>query len=275
MNKQKITFIGAGNMAYSLIGGLIENGVAAKQITAIDPNTEQLSKLEDAFGINTLQNANESLTSSDCVVLAVKPQIMRTVLEQYEGFFNTDKTVFISIAAGITSESLQKWLKPTAAIIRCMPNTPSLVQTGATVLFANSHTSDEQKQLANNILSAVGSCSWVNDENDLHAVTATSGSGPAYFFLLMEHMQAAAESLGLESEQAKELIIQTALGAAKMAQASENDLSTLRQNVTSKGGTTAAALEQFAVNDLDAIVKKALTAANDRSVEMATLFDSE
>lgn len=272
MTTHNITFIGAGNMAFSIIGGLIDNGYPADCIYAIDPNAEQLSKLKSAFAIQTSAQA-EDAKGSDCVVLAVKPQIMRQVLAAYSAYVNVETTLFISIAAGITCASLQKWLSPQSAIVRCMPNTPALVQTGATVLFANAHVNTSQQSLAENILSAVGLCSWTDEEEKLHAVTATSGSGPAYFFLLMEQMQAAAESLGLQQEQARELVTQTALGAAKMAIASPESLATLRENVTSKGGTTAAALEVFSKANLNESVKLALQAAASRSREMAELFD--
>lgn len=275
MNKQ-ITFIGAGNMAHSLIGGLIDNQYQANMITAIDPNQDMLTKLQQSFSVNTVDNvehAAETLHQSDCIVLAVKPQVMQDVIQQYRSALSIDNTVFISIAAGISSASLEKWLTNKAAIVRCMPNTPALVQMGASVLYANANVSTEQKKLADSILAAVGSTSWAADEDILHAVTATSGSGPAYFFLLMEQMQAAAQDMGIDADQARALVTQTALGAATMAANSATQLSTLRENVTSKGGTTAAALDSFAKAKFNSSVKEALRAAEQRSREMATLFD--
>ena len=162
MTTDKITFIGAGNMAYSLIGGLINNAYPADSITAIDMNQGQLDKLSKAFAINTLVGPDDSIRDSDCLIFAVKPQVMRDVIAQYQRYLSLQDTLFISIAAGISVTSLEKWLSPQAAIVRCMPNTPALVQAGATVLYANSHVSDAQKNLANDILSAVGLCTWTS-----------------------------------------------------------------------------------------------------------------
>lgn len=261
-------------MAYSIIGGLINNDFPPSLITAIDPNADQLAKLKDNFAINTHTHI-EATIAADCVVLAVKPQVMRTVIDQYRDYFELEKTLFVSIAAGISIASLSKWLSATTPIVRCMPNTPALVQSGATVLTANSYASQAFKEMADNILSAVGICHWTDDENLMHAVTATSGSGPAYFFLLMEQMQLTAEKLGLDKEQAKQLVVQTALGAAKMAQANATSFTTLRENVTSKGGTTAAALNVFAEKQFNESVKLALQAAADRSLDMQNEFDQE
>lgn len=259
-------------MANSIIGGLINDQYSADLVHAIDPNPEQLDKLAAAYAIHTHTHLEQPL-AADCIVLAVKPQVMQQVIESYHAYFNCNTSLFISIAAGISLKSLQTWLSADAAIVRCMPNTPALVQTGATVLTANAQVNQAQKTLADTLMAAVGECSWTADEALLDAVTATSGSGPAYFFLLMEQMQRAAEQLGLDPDQARALVAQTALGAAKMAKADKTPFATLRENVTSKGGTTAAALAVFEEKQFADSVKLALQAAAERSQAMQKAFE--
>jgi pyrroline-5-carboxylate reductase len=270
-----IAFIGAGNMASSIIGGLVSKGFSPKSIIASDPNAESLAALKQLAPIQTTQNNHDAVSIADVLVLAVKPQIMKSILEDLAGSAQQRNPLVISIAAGIEAHSLDKWLGGNMAIVRCMPNTPALVQSGATALFANPQVNGAQKELADKILRAVGIALWVNDENTLDAVTAVSGSGPAYFFLVMELMQAAGEQLGLSPDAAKQLTLQTALGAAQMAIASDVSSAELRRRVTSPGGTTEQALKVFEQADLKAIFNKAMVACRDRSEELAKIMDPD
>ncbi len=270
MNTKKIGFIGAGNMASSLMKGLIASGHAPELLWASDPNQEALQQLADQLTIHTCDNNIDLIHQVDVVVLAVKPQVMHTVLEPLVDAFSRNNVLIVSIAAGISQSSLSQWIGEKAAIVRCMPNTPSLVQTGATALHANDAVSEEQKTLAENILRAVGICLWVEYESKLDAVTAISGSGPAYFFLLMEAMEKTAAELGLSQETAKILVQQTALGSAKIALESEESSAELRKRVTSPGGTTEQAINTFVDGDFSQLVSKALHAARDRSITMST-----
>lgn len=266
-----ICFIGGGNMATSLIGGLIAKGHPADSIYVSDPNESQRSQLEQQFSINTCSNCKSAMEHSDIVVLAVKPQIMKTVAQDVKAAL-TDisiKPLFVSIAAGINLSSLQTWLGEDQAIVRCMPNTPSLIQLGASGLFANEQTSIVQRNLAETVLKAAGIVQWVQSEEEIDAVTAVSGSGPAYYFLLMEAMIDAGVELGLSRETASELTIQTAIGAAHMAKESDIDVAELRKRVTSPGGTTEQAINTFEGANLRDIVKSALNAAHSRSGELA------
>lgn len=268
-NQPKLSFIGGGNMASALIGGLINQGFAPQNICVADPITESRQKLETDYQIATTDDNTIAASQADILVLAVKPQILKPVCEAIAPAIQAHPPLVISIAAGITLPSLQNWLGAATPIVRCMPNTPALVKTGATGLFASKTVSNAQKQQTESILSAIGMQVWVETEAQIDAVTAVSGSGPAYFFMVMEAMQAAGESLGLDAETAKALTLQTALGAAKMAQTSDVDAAELRRRVTSPGGTTAAAIGVFEDDGLRELFSKALQAANDRSVEMA------
>lgn len=268
MNNSRIAFIGAGNMANSLIRGLIAKGVPAGNIAACDIDSAKLAELEAECGIRT-GSMNAMAADADVLLLAVKPQVMAQVCETLSPLLR-NSTLIISIAAGIPIKSMEQWLGAQQAIVRCMPNTPALVLEGATGLFANAHTSKVQRELAEAILSAVGISRWLHTENDINAVTALSGSGPAYYFLLMEAMEQAAVKLGLEPELARALTIQTALGAAKLAASSDVALDELRRRVTSPNGTTQAAIEQFEREDFRGLVERAVTAAQKRSVELAS-----
>ena len=273
-----IGFIGGGNMAGSLIGGLINAGIPASEISVAEPDAARSSALKQQFGINTCSDNNETL-HCEIVVLAVKPQLLKTVCQQLDTR-NTSKPLFISIAAGVKSTDIDRWLSHgqnagNFAIVRCMPNTPALLQCGASGLFANAPVSDTQKQQAENILQAVGLVIWVSDEEQLNAVTAVSGSGPAYFFLMMEAMQQAGEKLGLSADIAQRLVLQTALGAARMAVEGSAAPAELRRQVTSKGGTTEQAILSFQSADFNRIVFQALQAANNRSISLAEELGSE
>ncbi len=269
MKTKTIGFIGGGNMATSLISGLIASGHSPQQIWVSDTAPATLQAHADQLHVNTTASNETVINEVEVVVLAVKPQILRDVALQIAPCLKQKNVLVVSIAAGISQQSLSKWLGSEVAIVRCMPNTPALVQTGATALHANANVDDEQKDLAENILRAVGLALWVNDENQLDAVTAVSGSGPAYFFLLMEAMEKAALELGLDERSARLLIQQTALGAAKIALESSESPAQLRARVTSPGGTTQQAIETFVKNGFVELVAKALHAAKDRSIEMS------
>ncbi|UCB53979.1 MAG: pyrroline-5-carboxylate reductase [Thiotrichales bacterium] len=264
----RIAFIGGGNMATSLAGGLIAGGIEPAAITIAEPDSDKRSALSRQFSVNTTADNLETL-QHDVVVLSVKPQLMQTVCKQLADSATNTNPLYVSIAAGIRTVDISRWLQRDAAIVRCMPNTPALIQCGATALYANPHVDAAQKQLADDILRAAGITTWVTDEGLLDVVTALSGSGPAYFFLLMEAMQKTAVNLGLDSDTASTLTLQTALGAARMANESGVNAGELRARVTSKGGTTAAAIASFEHDDFHDSVRKALHAAYNRSRELA------
>ncbi|OAI14792.1 pyrroline-5-carboxylate reductase [Methylomonas koyamae] len=269
MNTKTIGFIGGGNMATSLMRGLIASGHSPQQIWVSDTVPETLQAHADQLHVNIAADNANIVNEADVVVLAVKPQTLREVCLQIAPQLKQKNVLVVSIAAGISQQSLALWLGANTAIVRCMPNTPALVQTGATALHANPQVNDEQKDLAENILRAVGLTLWFGDEAQLDAVTAVSGSGPAYFFLLMEAMERAALELGLDEHSARLLIQQTALGAAKIALESAESPAQLRARVTSPGGTTQQAVETFLQHGFVDLVAKALHAARDRSIEMS------
>ncbi|MGZ5012297.1 MAG: pyrroline-5-carboxylate reductase [Methylobacter sp.] len=274
MKTNKIGFIGGGNMASSLISGLIASGHAPEQIWVSDINPDTLADLKKQLNVNTSANNEDVINAADVVVLAVKPQTLSTVAQGIAALVQQKKPLVVSIAAGINQNSLSRWLGADTAIVRCMPNTPALVLTGATALHANNKVTAEQCDLAENILRAVGIALWVDDEAELDAVTAISGSGPAYFFLLMEAMEKAALELGLGRETSRLLVQQTALGAAKIALESTESPEQLRKRVTSPGGTTQRAIETFEQGGFTELVSKALHAARDRSIEMSKQMEN-
>lgn len=260
-------------MAASLIGGLIAAGHAAAAIYVIDPNAQTRTALATQHaGLQHAATLDDAASAADVIVLAVKPQILRTVCDNLAAPLSerADKPLVISVAAGIRATTISEWLGAEALpIVRAMPNTPSLLQMGATGLFANAVVNDAQREIAQQILQAVGLAVWVETEDLIDSVTAVSGSGPAYFFRLMELMAATGEELGLSADTARQLVQQTALGAAKMALASDVDVAELRRRVTSPGGTTERALNLFDQADLPGAVRTALTGARDRSIELA------
>lgn len=274
-----ICFIGAGNMAQSLIGGLIADGWHPSRIRACDPSAEQLELVANHYGVATYQDNAEGLNaggvSADIIVLAIKPQLLKMVCETLGSAMPDATPLYISIAAGIRSTDIDRWLGGGAHLVRCMPNTPALVQSGATGLFANSATGSDERDLAESVLRAVGITVWVDSEPQLDAVTAISGSGPAYFFYVIEALQRAAEDLQLAPDQARLLALQTAFGAARMALESSDDAQTLRQKVTSPGGTTEKALEVLQQRDLLGLFADATRAAEQRAGEMADIFGNE
>ncbi len=269
MNIQKIGFIGGGNMASSLMSGLIASGHSAQHLWVSDINPDTLKALAENLNVNTSAHNDEIINAVDVVVLAVKPQVLSSVAKSVAGLIQKKKSLVVSIAAGIDQNSLSQWLGADTPIVRCMPNTPALVLTGATALHANTQVTPEQHDLAENIMRSVGIALWVKDESELDAVTAVSGSGPAYYFLLMEAMEKAALELGLNEVTARLLVQQTALGAAKIALESSESPEELRKRVTSPGGTTQRAIETFEQGGFSELVLKALHAARDRSIEMS------
>jgi pyrroline-5-carboxylate reductase len=269
MKTKKIGFIGGGNMASSLISGLITSGHSPQLIWVADIDADRLHALAEKKKVNIADSNDALVNAVDVMVLAVKPQVLQTVAESISSRIQQKHPLVVSIAAGVSQQSLAHWLGNDIAIVRCMPNTPALVLTGATALHANENVSAEQRDLAENILRAVGLAIWVASESELDAVTAVSGSGPAYFFLLMEAMEKTAVDLGLNEQTARLLVQQTALGAAKIALESSESPAQLRQRVTSPGGTTQSALEVFEQGGFKNLVAKALYAARNRSIEMS------
>ena len=267
-----ISFIGAGNMATSLIGGLVADGRDPASIYATDPDTAKLDSLAERFHVRTSSDNEEAVRLASAVVLAVKPQVMAPVIKALAGAAAKRRPLVISIAAGVREPDIRRWLGYDAAVVRSMPNTPALVGSGATALFANPHVEDLQRNLAESVLRAVGLTVWVEDEDLLDAVTALSGSGPAYFFLVMESMEKAAVALGLGKDDARMLTIQTAFGAAKMALESSDAPATLRARVTSPGGTTERAVDALITGGIERLIQRALEAAHVRSVELGREF---
>lgn len=267
----KIAFIGAGNMAKAIIGGLLAEGFKRINVIASGPRQETLDRVASEFGINVTTDNKAAASQADVVVLAVKPQMLKEVCLDLTDSLG-HKPLIISLAAGITTDSMASWLGGHHAIVRCMPNTPSQVRVGASGLFANAHVSPAQRSTANTILGAVGIVQWVNDEALINPVTAVSGSGPAYFFLVMESMINAGMELGLTRESATELTLQTALGAAILAKQSDVDVSELRRRVTSPKGTTEQAINSFENDQIRAMFSRAMTACSNRAVELSELL---
>lgn len=263
--QKKIGFLGGGNMAQALISGLLGSGVPAGNIMVSDPNDNIRAMLMEK-GVQTTTDAEILIDFADAMVLAIKPQLFSTVLPPLKGQF--DNTLVISVAAGITLKNIEN-LIGSNNIVRAMPNTPALIQAGATGLYANDNISEDNKQTAEAILATAGLVVWVENEALIHAVTAVSGSAPAYFFYMMESMIVAGKAMGLSQSQAEQLTLQTAFGAAKMALNSEDKPITLREKVTSPNGTTHAAIENMKANQFADIITKAMEACVARSEEMA------
>ncbi len=264
-NNNTIGFIGAGNMAYALISGLIEGGYSPNNIKASDASKEVLSLRNNQFNLEVFTDNLKLASACDVIVLAVKPQILSSVCKEIASI-TEHNTLFISIAAGIRSVDINRWLGGKASIVRAMPNTPALLGKGASGVYANELVSDKQRNLSKKILDSVGISFWVDDELMLDAVTALSGSGPAYFFLMVESMTKAGVALGLDNDTAQLLSIQTALGASMMASNSEGTTpQQLRANVTSPNGTTQAAINSFQDQNFEMIVSHAMRAAFERA----------
>ncbi len=264
----KIAFIGGGNMARSLISGLLKSGINAEQLHVSEPNDSPRALLHADFGITTGNSNQQAVTNADIVIFAVKPQALKEVISELD-ITATSNKLFISIAAGIPEPKIRQWLGFDAAIVRCMPNTPALVESGATALFANNNVSNEQHASAESIMRAVGLTVWLDNEIDMDAVTALSGSGPAYFFYVMQAMEQSAVKMGLKPETARILCLQTALGAAKLAIEVKQDPAELRQQVTSPGGTTEAAIKEFDNGAMMELFSRGLFAAQRRAKTLA------
>lgn len=266
---EKIGFIGAGNMANNLIHGLIKAGMSTDRIIASDTATAQLEKIS-ALGIHTTPNNVNLVSTADIVVLALKPQVMPQACRQISSSIQRHRPLVVSIAAGLPIHSIQAWLgTDTLPVIRVMPNTPALVGQGMSALYTSTDITTAQRQSAEYIFNAAGETLWLKNEQEMDVVTAVSGSGPAYYFLLMEAMTRAATKQGLDHERAQQLVLQTALGAATMASQSGIDPGELRNRVTSPGGTTEKAIHTFLQSGFIEIIEKAVQAATDRSVELS------
>ena len=266
---QRITFIGAGNMATSIIGGLVQQGYRPELICATDPDQDKLTALTDEFSIQTSSDNIVAVEHADIIILAVKPQIMEQVVRPLAGILQRTQPLLISIAAGITLQNLIDWCGTELPMIRTMPNTPALVQEGATGLYANKSVSEPQRAAAQAIFEAVGMALWFDHEDELDQVVAVSGSGPAYYFLVMEAMEKAGIKLGMSQQAARQLTLQTALGAAKLALNSDVDPGELRRRVTSPGGTTEQAINCLQNGGLVELFEQAMKAAMQRSKELA------
>ena len=274
MKPVKISFLGCGNMGRSLIGGLLGNGYPADMLCGADTEPAQRQELASRFNISVVADNNAAVSDAEVVVLAVKPQAIESLLNSVAGTLQKQNPLIISIAAGVRLASISRILGDNLAVVRAMPNTPALVQAGAAALIANKNVSSTQRDIAESILRAVGTALWLDDETKIDVATALSGSGPAYFFLIMEVMEKAAAKLGLDNEQARLLTLETAFGATKMAKQSPNSPAILRQQVTSPGGTTERALKVLLDGDIEKLFDDALQAATNRSIELAEEFDN-
>ena len=274
MQHRTLAFIGAGNMSRSIIAGLIQAGYPAERITAANPSRPKLDELADQFGIRITQNNAEAAREAEVIVLAVKPQLMAAMLEALVAELGSlAGKLLISIAAGIKVARLQEMAGGHARIIRTMPNTPSLLGLGMTGLYAPTGIDQADRDFAEQMMQAVGKTLWVAQESGINGVIAAAGSAPAYFFLFMQGIAEEAEAMGFSPEQARLLVQQTALGAAAMVEQNpELSLQALREQVTSKGGTTAEAVKTFQEQGLKPLTSRAMQAAVTRAAEMETLF---
>ncbi|RXR08653.1 pyrroline-5-carboxylate reductase [Pseudoxanthomonas composti] len=269
----RVAFIGGGNMARSLIGGLIARGIPADRITVAEPVPALRQALADDFGVAVHDDASAAVAEAGLWMMAVKPQVMREVCSHLAATAQSTRPLVVSIAAGITAEQLDRWLGGDAAIVRAMPNTPALLGAGVTGLYANARVDLEGRAQAEELLSSAGKTVWVADEALMDAVTGVSGSGPAYVFLLAEAMEAAALAQGLPAEAARTLVQETVLGAARMLTEAGEAPAELRRRVTSPGGTTQAAVETFQAGGFETLVGQAIAAATRRGGELSAAND--
>lgn len=267
-----MTFIGGGNMAQALITGWLKQGISASQIHVIEPAAATREHLQQHLGVTCHEQATADLSSSGMVVWAIKPQVFKQVALSLSGLFL--QALHVSVAAGVRSDSIGRWLD-TQSVVRAMPNTPALIGLGQTGLFARPAVSASQREQVQALMQAVGQSIWVEREELLDAVTALSGSGPAYVFYFIEAMAKAGVNLGLTPEQAHQLAIGTYTGAAELARSSSESPEVLRERVTSKGGTTFAAITHMQDHHLDRTIAQAMQAAHQRSIEMGHLFDQD
>lgn len=275
MTQETIAFIGGGNMATSLVAGLIADGHDPRRLTVTDPEKEKLTALESRFGVRTSSENARAISGADLVLLCVKPQMASQVCRELAPAMTERRPLVISVMAGIREQSIQEWLGGGVPLVRAMPNTPAMIQSGAIVLHATPETSATQRDQSETILRAGGLTRWIEQEEQMDAVTALSGSGPAYFFLLMEILEQAGIDLGLDPDNARLLTIQTALGAARMAMESDDSPRELRERVTSPGGTTECALGVLESGGVRGLVIAAVSAARDRSEALSRLLAQE
>ena len=268
-----VAFIGGGNMARALIGGMLRSGTPARDIHVSEPYAPNREGLAREFGVVTTEDNAAAASKASVWVLATKPQVLRGVCESLAPLAQADRPLVVSIAAGITSAQLDRWLGGGIAVVRTMPNTPALLGAAVTGLYATATTSHAQKAMADALLKPAGETVWIDDEALMDAVTAASGSGPAYVFLLAEAMQAAAEAEGLPADAARTLVVETIAGAARMLRESGEQAATLRQRVTSPNGTTQAALDAFAAGGFTSLVAAAVHAARIRGAELSAAND--
>ena len=275
MSNSKIAFIGGGNMARSLIGGLVATGMSNKDISVSEPKADLREKLTKDFGVNALEENASAVMGANVIVLAVKPQILQEVVIPLGNLIAEARPLLISVAAGVTCSSIERWVGSQPALIRVMPNTPALIGAGISALYANSNVSNDQRALAEKIATAVGKTVWIEEESLMDAVTAVSGSGPAYFFYVMQAIHDAAVREGLDAETARLLTLETALGAARLALASTEDPGNLQAQVTSPGGTTEAAIKVLNDSGVTDTLQQAVSAARARGGELAKLLDRD
>ncbi len=272
MTPFKLAFLGGGNMGRALVGGLLQQGTRAEHISIGESYEPARASLARDFGILATADNAAAIDGAAVVVLAVKPQDAGSVLTPIAPVFQRTRPVLVSVCAGLRISALEQWCGGNIPVVRSMPNRPALVGAGATALFAPAGVSAAQRAQAESIMRAVGEVVWVPSEDALDVVTALSGSGPAYFFLLAELMMQAATELGLDADAARKLAVATLHGAGKLAHSSDGDLARLRAEVTSKGGTTEAALKVMNAADIRGIVARALDAATRRGHELAEQF---
>jgi pyrroline-5-carboxylate reductase len=265
---QMIAFIGGGNMARGLVGGLTARGVPSDRIVVADPLPAQLDALRTGYGVRVTSDNKAAVRDADIVVLAVKPQELRGVVTSIESELRSRSPLVISVAAGVRSTAIQQWTGG-LPVVRCMPNRPALQGHGITALYATPDVDAEQRRIAEELMAAVGSTFWLKLESDMDVVTAVSGSGPAYFFLLIEMLEEAARSLGLPPDVSRKLATETAFGSGSMAREATESAAVLRQQVTSKGGTTEAALHHLEANGVRQLFMEAVAAAARRSAQLA------
>ncbi|MEZ5484227.1 MAG: pyrroline-5-carboxylate reductase [Lysobacteraceae bacterium] len=270
----RILFIGGGNMARSLIGGMIARGVPASRIAVVEPVSASRESLNRQFGVTTAESPETIAAGADVVVLAVKPQVMRNVCASLRPLL-ASKALLVSVAAGLRSDQINAWMGGERAIVRVMPNTPALLGAGAAGLYANAKVSQRQRKEAETLMESTGLVRWIEHEARMDVVTALSGSGPAYVFLLAEAMQAAAEAQGMDADTARALAAQTVLGAARMLTESGEDAAELRRRVTSPNGTTHAAIQSFEGDGFRAMVDRAINAATERGRSLSAEFGED
>ena len=274
--RTRITLIGYGNIAHSLLTGLLAAGYEANCISISDPYSAKLKEMnQQTTGPGIFTSNIAAVTDATLVILCVKPNVVQTVCAEIKELLIKQTTLLISVAAGVSIKLLQRWTSPTLAIIRCMPNTPAAVGCGMTALYANQCATDSHKKLTEDIFVTMGSTLWLKDEQDMHIVTALSGSGPAYFFRLTEAFANAAERLNIPTETAHKLAVQTLYGAANLAAQSKLDLAMLRKQITSRGGTTEYGLNALEQADIDQIAQLVLAAARHRSVEISEQLEED